>query len=103
MKSTLKFNAILFMVAVCMAVFTGCTKEEEESPYVIERGSVTDVDGNIYETVKIGNQWWMAENLRVTSFNDGTPIHYEVQRTLHRPAGTCLPMTNGVSWNKRWE
>ena len=39
---------------------------------------VTDIDGNTYNTVQIGNQCWMKENLRTTKYIDNTPI----------PAGT---------------
>lgn len=36
--------------------------------------SVVDIDGNVYPTIVIGEQEWMAENLRVTHYNNGDPI-----------------------------
>lgn len=37
-------------------------------------GSITDIEGNIYRIIQIGNQVWMAENLRTTMYSDGSKI-----------------------------
>ena len=36
--------------------------------------SLTDIDGNVYHTVQVGQQCWMRENMRATRYADGTPI-----------------------------
>jgi uncharacterized protein (TIGR02145 family) len=37
-------------------------------------GNVTDADGNVYQSVQIGNQVWAVSNLRTTKYNDNTSI-----------------------------
>lgn len=57
------------------------------------QGEVQDVEGNTYRTVVIANQTWIAENLRVTKFSDGSPIPVLTSEGDFKVAGTsaCIP------------
>ncbi|HEX2958041.1 MAG TPA: fibrobacter succinogenes major paralogous domain-containing protein [Chitinispirillaceae bacterium] len=38
--------------------------------------TMTDIDGNLYTSIKIGKQIWAVEDLRTTKLNDGNSITY---------------------------
>lgn len=71
---TMKYLSLKMSFALIASVilFSSCKKEENEKPN--NGSSVTDVDGKTYNTVKIGKQTWMAENLKATKYADGTAI-----------------------------
>ena len=66
---------IIQTVLIESFVLLGMISCDNGNPLVVqEANTVADVDGNIYQTIKIGNQVWTTENLRTTRLNDGSII-----------------------------
>jgi uncharacterized protein (TIGR02145 family) len=90
----MKKVTILSMIALVALFINACDKEDTSPDLKISNavfnpdkayGTLTDQDGNEYKTITIGTQTWMAENLRATTYRDGTPI---------------TEVSDGLDWNK---
>jgi uncharacterized protein (TIGR02145 family) len=70
MKTEIKTVLLLYiLIFICAS----CRKKDDNKPSN-NNSTVTDIEGNVYHTVKIGTQVWMLENLKATHYNDGTAI-----------------------------
>ena len=72
-----KIRMYLFVLIGILLTFASCSKKAEENitpTPTPEPEIVYDIDGNVYHTIKIGTQTWLAENLQTTRLNNGTLI-----------------------------
>jgi len=84
------FLALITVLVYSTMLLTSCEREANDT--------VIDIDDNTYKTVTIGNQIWMADNLRTTTYNDGSPI------TLVEADSEWINLTSGAyCWYKNDE
>lgn len=59
---------LLTIIGIIQILSSGCNKNDDKLD------SLTDIDGNKYDTIAIGKQVWMIENLKTTRYRNGDPI-----------------------------
>lgn len=69
-------KSIIIFSSLVLCLFLSCSDDSDNpaTPNDDRTETITDIDGNVYEIVKIGDQWWMAENLKVTHYRNGDAV-----------------------------
>ncbi len=99
-RMKIKWTASILIIVVLINS-TGCGKDNPPKPnnplngrttaiFNPDKtyGTVTGIDGNIYKTIVIGTQTWMAENLRVTHYQNGDEIPNVTDNTTWKNLAT---------------
>lgn len=72
-KNTLSLY-ILISIGFVLILTNSCKKDDDNNVNPEPPTTVVDIDGNVYNTVTIGTQVWIVENLKTTHYNNGTAI-----------------------------
>jgi uncharacterized protein (TIGR02145 family) len=96
--SVLLFFCLIIMTSSCKNKPKPVNITSKNVPAITPATSVSDIDGNEYKVVTIGNRDWMAMNLKTTKYNDGTPIPLVTVE-----AGWARLSSPGYCWYKNEE
>jgi uncharacterized protein (TIGR02145 family) len=89
MKNLITIEVFSFLVLI---VLISCEKEKKSLP--------VDADGNTYDTVVIGRQVWLSENLKTTKYTFGSPISLITDNTAWSEInqGACCWYENNINY-----
>lgn len=86
---------IFFFLLVSLTLISCEPKPGHETTADIIKNAVTDIDGNNYDAVKIGNQIWMASNLKTTHFPSGDTIY--IPSEMHPENAFRMPPAGDIN------
>lgn len=95
------------VMIIAVILYTAYTKSSPSQSILYEslNETVEDIDGNRYQTVRIGDQIWMSENLKATHYQDGTPIPnvYDNEKWPRATEGAyCMVNNDAVGYKKTY-
>ena len=90
----MKFKTYKYLFTLILLIIGNCEKENEKI-------TVIDIDGNVYNTVRIGSQLWMVENLKTTHYRNGDLIPNVINDTLwgKKTTGAYCNYSNDVEYS----
>jgi len=89
------------IINITMDAIDSITFVESSTLFECGVSSISDIDGNIYNTVLIGNQCWIKENLKTTRYRNGNPIDYpgdDGNLWNNNASGAYSWYENDISW-----
>jgi len=94
--NTCKKLIIITFIGTLLVLQSSCRKEDDNAPT-----TVTDIDGNVYNIITIGDQVWMAENLKVSHYRNGDSIPNIKDDTLwiNSLSGAYCNYNNNAAYN----
>ena len=93
----MKRTFYLFTILLTSLILASCKKDSPDNPH--SAGTLTDICGNTYNYVKIGSQYWMAENMRCNRYDTKSEM---AGKTITQTDGYYVP-TYFVAYDKtKW-
>lgn len=105
-----KCNGVIEETKSVILTISGCSNDdysigaENQSGIAImdgDGGTVFDIDGNEYHTVKIGSQTWLVENLKTSRFRNGDAVERN-GKALHWFPNNSPVLGNSYGWIYSW-